>query len=199
MENANLVKQIEPIKDSINQAVSEATLLVIKTNDDMPIATDLLGRIKSIGKKITETKETITKPLNEALKNARSFFSPVESEYEKAERIVKTKMLDFQRAETIRAAKKAESFVKKVEEGKMTFEKASEKMNAVAPKKVVESEHSTVQFRTVKEVVVVDEKLVPRDYLVLDMVKIRKVALAGVEIPGVKVEEKQTIAGSNKY
>ena len=199
MENANLIKQIEPIKDSINQAVAEATSLVIKTNEDMPIATDLLGRIKSIGKKIKETKETITKPLNEALKNARSFFSPVESEYEKAEKIVKTKMLDFQRLETIKAAKKAETFVKKVEEGKMTFEKASEKMNAVAPKKVVETEHSTVQFRTVKEVVVTDESLVPREYLVLDMVKIRKVALAGVEIPGVKVEEKQTIAGSNKY
>jgi len=199
MENANLIKQIEPIKDSINQAVAEATSLVIKTNEDMPMATDLLGRIKSIGKRITEAKETITKPLNEALKNARSFFSPVESEYEKAERIVKTKMLDFQRLETIKAAKKAEVLAKKVEYGKMTFEKAAEKITAVAPKKVVESEHSTVQFRTVKEVVVVDESLVPREYLVLDMVKIRKVALAGVEIPGVKVEEKQTIAGSNKY
>jgi len=161
MENANLIKQIEPIQNSINEAVSEATSLVIKTNDDMPIATDLLGRIKAIGKKITETKETITKPLNEALKSARSFFSPVESEYDKAERIVKTKMLDFQRLETIKAAKKAESLVKKVEEGKMTFEKASEKISEVAPKKLVESEsgHSTVQFKTIKVMVLVDKNI----------------------------------------
>ena len=104
-------------------------------------------------------------------------------------------MIAYQIAETKKADKKTAVIEKKVEAGKMTFDKAADKIEEVTPAKTVRATSGSVQFRTIKEVVIEDESLVPREFLALDMVKIRKVALAGVDIAGVKVIEKQTIAG----
>lgn len=56
---------------------------------------------------ITSKKETITRPLNEALKNARAFFAPLEKEWGEAERIVKSKMIGWQNEQITKAAKEA--------------------------------------------------------------------------------------------
>lgn len=196
MENANdLMKQLEPIKATVSKAEIAANNLEIKTKEDLIPATELLGKIKSVGKIITDKKMGMTKPINEALKNIRAFFAPVELKFNNAETIVKRKMELFNNIERAKAIKKTEVIEKKVEAGEMSFDKAAEKIEKITPDKTVETESGAVQFRTVREVVIEDEKLIPRDYLVLDMVKIRKVALAGVEIAGVKVIEKQIVAG----
>src|SRR5574343_46772 len=124
MENANLTKELAPNKVQISKAEQAATALQIKTADDLTDATSLLGKIKSVGKMITDKKESITKPLNLALKNARAFFAPIEEQYEKAEKIVKDKMVAYQTAEMAKAQKKTEVIEQKVEQGKMGFDKA---------------------------------------------------------------------------
>ena len=198
MENAKLSQELAPIKVQASKAEAAATALQIKTTDDLTVATELLGKIKTVGKMITAKKESITKPLNEALKNARGFFAPLEKQWWDAEKIVKDKMIDWQNAELVKAAKETAKVEAKVEAGKMTFEKAAEKIEKVTPQKNVTTAAGAAQFRTVKEVVIDNETLVPREYLVLDMVKIRKVALAGVAIPGVRIVEKQAVAGITK-
>jgi len=198
MENAKLSQELAPIKAQTTKAEAAATALQIKTTDDLTVATELLGKIKTVGKMITAKKESITKPLNEALKNARAFFAPLEKQWWDAEKIVKDKMIDWQTKQLALAAKKTEVIEKKVEAGKMTFDKAAEKIEAVTPQKNVTTNAGAAQFRTVKEVVIDNETLIPREYLMLDMVKIRKVALAGVVIPGVRVVEKQAVAGITK-
>jgi len=77
----------------------------------------------------------------------------------------------------------------------MSFEKAAEKIEEIIPQKNIITNNGAIQFRTIKDVVIEDETKLPREFLVPNMVKIRKVALEGVEIPGVKVVEKQTVAG----
>ena len=64
---------------------------------------------------ITSKKESITKPLNEALRNARAFFAPIEEQWAGAERIVKDKMVAYQNEQIARAAKEAIKVEKKVE------------------------------------------------------------------------------------
>jgi hypothetical protein len=198
MENATLTKELAIVKTQVSKAEQAATALQIKTADDLTVATELLGKIKTVGKMITQKKESITKPLNEALRNARNLFAPLESQYDSAERIVKDKMVIYQNAQIAAAAKATAKVEAKVEAGKMSFEKAAEKIEAVTPQKNVTTNAGAAQFRTVKEVVIEDESLVPREYLMLDMVKIRKVAIAGVEIAGVKIVEKQVVAGIAK-
>ena len=198
MENAKLSQELAPIKIQVSKAEAAADAIQVKTVDDLTAATELLGKIKTVGKMITSKKETITKPLNEALKNARAFFAPLEKQWWEAERIVKDKMIAYQNKQLANADKKTEVIEQKVEAGKMSFDKAAEKIEAVTPQKNVTTDAGAAQFRTVRKVVVNDETLVPREYLMLDMVKIRKVALAGVKIAGVSVVEEQTVAGITK-
>jgi len=198
MENATLTKELTPIKAKVSKINNNINCLVVKSDQDLELATDLLGGIKNVGREIKEKKENITKPLNEALRNVRAFFAPVESQWIGAERKVKMIMVDYNNFKQAEARKKIEVIEKKVEKRTMTFESAADQIESVSPKKSVEGKTGAVQFRTVREVIITDEKKLPREYLVPDMVKIRKVALAGVAISGVTVAEKQIVAGVTK-
>ena len=60
--------------------------------------------------------------------------------------------------------------------------------------KTVDTGESKLTMKAVKDYRIVDEKLIPEEYYKpreLDFVKIRKVALAGVKIPGVELFESQ--------
>lgn len=194
-KDQGIEKQVALIKQQVSKAEAAATALVIKKPVDLDTATALLGKIKTVGKMITAQKESITKPLNLALKNVRLMFAPIDMGYGKAEEIVKEKMIAYQEAEEEKAAAKTKVIEEKVEAGTITPEKAFAKVEAITPKKNVTTATGAAQFRMVKEVEVEDETKVPREYMLLDMVKIRKVALAGVAIPGVRVFEKKVVAG----
>jgi hypothetical protein len=129
------------------------------------------------------------------LSNIRKSYAPIEAQCDEAERIVKGKMIDYQEIAAAKADEKAKQIEKKVESGKMSFEKASDKIEAITPQKTVEAENGSVQFRAMREVVIEDETKLPREYLIPDMKKIRKVALAGIAITGVKVIDKKVVAG----
>lgn len=79
----------------IATVVKAAQELQVNTYEQVMDAADVLFDVKRIGEKVTERKEEITKPLNEALKSARSFFKPFETQYGDAEEIVKDKVLEY--------------------------------------------------------------------------------------------------------
>jgi hypothetical protein len=55
---------------------------------------------------------------------------------------------------------------------------------------------ATVHTRKTKTVQIIDVASIPRDYLVPDMAKIKAAALAGVEIPGIRLVEIETVVAS---
>ena len=112
-----------------------------------------------------------------------------------AEKSVKDKIIAYQDKAEKEASKKTEKIVEKVEEGKMSFDKAADKIEAITPEKTIEAGSGSVQFRKIKEVKIVNEDKIPREYLMPDMAKIKKVALAGVSISGVEVVERRVVAG----
>lgn len=193
--NKSLTKELAPIKAQISKTVMSVSALKVEKEEDLARATDALVKIKVVGRKIKEKKEEMTKPLNLALKNIRDFFRPVESDFAMAEKIVKDKIITYQNKAEKEASKKTEKIVEKVEEGKISFDKAADKIEAITPDKTVETGTGSVQFRKIKEVRITDEAKIPREYLVPNMVKIKKVALAGVSISGVEVVEKRVVAG----
>jgi len=192
------VNDLAPIKKQVSLVGSSANSLKINSAPDLVKATDILGKIKSIGKDIKKWRESITKPLNEALKNARDLFRPLENDWSEAERIVKKKMVDFNVKQQAKAAEKEAKIEKQVEKGEIDMEKGAEKLEKVAPPNKIEADKGSIQFRTIKKIVIFDKSKLPREFLIPDTVKIRKVALAGIDIAGVKVvEEKQVSASSN--
>lgn len=202
MENANITKELAPFKTQVSKAETAAIALQIKTADDLIAATDLLGKIKSVLKIVKSRMEAPIKVAYQAYKNIKTeqekTFGALVNGCEEAERVVKDKMVDYQNATLAKAAVKIDVIEKKVEAGTMSFEKAADKIEAITPAKSVEASSGAVQFRTIREVIIENESLLPREYLVPDMIKIRKVALAGVEIAGVKVVDKQVVAGIAK-
>lgn len=179
--------QLAPLKAQVTKVATAAEMVIIKTNEDMIRAVDILGKIKDAGKKITAEKEKITKPLSEALKNARALFAPLEAQWEEAEKTIKYKMVKYQTLSEAKAEKKIETIEKKIEEGKISFEQGIEKIAGIEPGSTVETDSFSLTFREDRKMEIIDASLIPDEYWQIDEVKLRKDVLAGKEVPGAKI------------
>lgn len=189
-------QEITVIKTKATKGFNQASTLVIATNEDMPKASDLLGNIKTAAKIVDLKKKEITDPMNQAIKKVRELFAPIEKSLAEAESMVKTKMLDFQRELDRKAAEEMAAIEEKVTKQEMTFSEANQQAASIesAPKAVT-SKKGTVSFREVQVVEVTNELLIPREYLAIDMVAVRKDALSGIFIPGVVVKFEKQVSG----
>ena len=187
-------KEIQ-IKKEVSVVVKEAQGIKIKSSDDMTIAVELLSKVNKQLDAVTEEKERITKPLNEALKVEHARWKPIETELETAKTILKKEMTGYQ-AEQLRLQKIQEEKIEaRVEKGTLKFETAARKMGEieVAPKKV-SADSGSVKFKTIKNFQVIDVKKLPVDCLLPDTGMIRKKMNAGIEVDGVRYFEEQQLA-----
>lgn len=188
-------KELTVIKGQVSKLENQVQELVVDSPETYSQAVDLVSKLKETGSKIKDQKESITKPLNEALRNARGMFAPIEDSFEKAEALIKRKLLDYKRKVDEEARKKEEAIAKKVEAGNMKLETAEKKLdNIQRVDNTTHGETGKVSIRKVKKVRIVNADLVPRAYLVVDEVLVRKDALSGIAIPGVEVYEEEQIA-----
>lgn len=175
--------------------VNAAHDIVIENGDHMKGATELLSRLNKFLDKITEEKERVTKPLNEALKAERSRWKPVETNYDEAIEILRKKMSDYQTAKVREEREEKEKIAARVGEGKgkLKVETAVRKMDEVevAPS-VVSSDEGIVKFRTDRKLKITDESVIPREYLVVNEKKLLDALKQGVVVPGAEIEEVQT-------
>lgn len=82
--------------------------------------------------------------------------------------------------------------------GKITEEKAAEKIQArdekavekISEVKETGQTHGGINVRMISVATITDMSLVPDKYWIIDEVRVRKEALAGINIPGVTVEKK---------
>lgn len=209
-------KELTVLKGQVTKLENLATEITIATPEENAAATELKARLKEIGKTLKDRKEEITGPLNTALKSARALFAPLEERYETAEAIVGRKLIAYKqkveaeaRAEEAKIAAKLEAERAKLEAevaaGKITAEKAEEKFDVKVEKasekienvakieKTTQTSHGQVQFRKLKKVRIVDETLIPRNYLVVDMVAVRRDVLAGMQVAGAEMYEEETV------
>lgn len=200
MENT----QVEVIKTRVNKALSVVQELSVVTTEEYAKAVEIGSRLKKVSKEVTERKEEIMKPMNEALKSARALFKPLEEVLEKAEEVLKGKMLLFMQEERKKEAEaqrvkdeeiaKQNELLKKREITQGEASKATLKAMITAEEakvdKTVRTESgakATEKFIT--KYVVIDKSKIPLEFLEPDMVKIKASFKAGIPIAG--VEEKQ--------
>lgn len=190
-------KEIAALKTEVSHVEAKANSLTVKSPEDYKSAADMLASLKTVGNAIKERKEKITKPLNDALRSARDLFRPLEDSFIAAESTIKTKMLDYKRKADEEARIKEQKIAERVERGTLKPETAERKIEQVTRLNTTEhGDVGAVQVRKVKKVRIVDPARVPHEFWVIDEVKVRKQALAGVEIPGVEVYEDEQIASS---
>lgn len=188
-------RELTALKGQISKLENQAHAVTIETAEDYTHAIDIVSKLKETGSTIKNKKESITKPLNEALRNARELFAPIEQQFLNAEAIIKTKLLDYKRKKDAEALAEEAKIASKVEAGHMKLETAERKLDQVERvETTTRGKIGEVQVRKIKRVRITDVALLPREYLVPDEVAIRRDALGGKAIPGVEIYEEEVIA-----
>ena len=81
-------KELAIVKKEVSAVVAVAVQTEVVDDDSMLTAGEVRKKIKVVGKMVKEKKESITQPLNEALKQFRAMFAPIEAMYEEAEVVI---------------------------------------------------------------------------------------------------------------
>jgi TPP-dependent 2-oxoacid decarboxylase len=182
-----ITKEIRPI-------AKQAQDVSITDNASMAGAVSLLSDLNRALTKVTEEKEKVTKPLNEALKAERNRWKPIETELTDAINNVREKMSVYQTEETKRARAAEEKIASRIAPGKgnLSVETAVKKIDAIErPEDAIATDAGLVKFRTIQTLLITDEKLIPRHYLVVDEKKLLDDLKKGVKVFGATLEEKQ--------
>lgn len=187
-------KEIAQYKSKILRIQQAATALNVSTVKDMETGTELLVTIKGVKKMLLERKEAITRPLMQGLASVRDLFKPLETGHAEAEKVIKEKMLAYQVEENDRVMREKERIEKRVAKGTMRADTAVSKLeNLAGADGKYESSSGKVGTRTITKVRIIDETIIPREFLVPDMIKIteavirHKLAVPGVETYNEKI------------
>lgn len=187
-------KELIPIKTKISLIAQEVKNIDITDSISMKRAVEVLSQMNRYSDTVKTKKEELTKPINITLKNIRLMFKPVEEIYDESISILRKKMSDYQTAELKTREEEALRIANRVGEGKgkLKVETAINKIESLdKPEEAVSTDSGTVKFRTVKELEITDETLIPRKYLVVDERLLTNDLKNGHTIPGASLRERQ--------
>ena len=172
--------------------LKEAQNLFIENAEDMKSATAMLSRVNKVLDSVTEEREKVTKPLNEALKAERTRWKPLETQLNDIIDLLRGKMSSYQ-TEMLQKQKKDEAKIaEKVASGKLSMEKAVTKLGELpALSEKIATEEGSVGFRTAYSVKLTHVNLIPREYLIPDEKKILEALRTGQAISGCELVETQ--------
>ncbi len=177
------------IQKEINPLVSRADEYVVSNAKDMEDGAEFLSVLNKKNDSIQAEKTKITAPLLQALKEERGRWKPLETALSEAIRIVSKKMSAYQTEQKSIAQKASEKIASRVGQGRghLKFETASKKIEEIEiPANKVTVDSGKVFFKTVEKCEVEDKTKIPLEYLVPDMIAIRREMRNGNHIKGVR-------------
>jgi hypothetical protein len=169
-------------------------------------AVEFLGQLKGASDKLEDNRLFFTKPLNDQVKAINARFKELRVPIEMTIDSLKTSMLFYRRAkeeERLAEEKKIREAQEAEAREKARLQHASQKKAVEAlPEVVVEKQATTVvaesgskiNVRKIKKFRIIDEKSIPKKYLIIDLKAIDKDVKSGIEIKGVEVYEEEQIA-----
>lgn len=197
--------EVKVIKTKIT-SMREAVRTVDITD---PVAVKVMaGNIKKMLDFLVGKRDALIEPAKAIIAEAKNTYDPY-IEICKVDKAMLTKMatdhiVEQQRLAKIEedriaaeAQKKKDKIQADLDAGKISEEKAGEKLQVIDEKATdkmgevdeVSKTHGGINVRMIKKVVIFRPEAVPDQYWIIDEVLVRKQALAGVEIPGVKIDE----------
>jgi DNA repair exonuclease SbcCD ATPase subunit len=216
--NLSTDTDVVAMKPQVNKLTEFARTLKIVTAEQFNDAANYLKSIKGLLKGIEDARTRITKPLNDALRQVNQQAKDASAPLEAAETQIKRSVLAYsaelerlRRDEQRRADEEARREREKLEaqaakaaaSGKVEKAAQLEQRAATVVAPVINMEAPKVTGISTREVwkfEVMNAAIVPREYLIVDETKVRKVvsALKGdTNIPGVRVyPEKNLAAGA---
>lgn len=181
-------------KNKLSVIEANASALIIKTEEQIKSASDILFQIKTFRNKIDEEKQKFVEPAKVIIVEARKKYDPYLKQLDSVEVLIKDKMIKFASQEEKKMLKKLEDFSAKVVSGKLDLANASEKISGLEAKKSYSGDVGGVQVRENKTIVITNVEKIPRKFMGPNLVMIRKAVLGGEIIPGVEIKIEKVIA-----
>ena len=209
--------ELDLAKDIESSALTlvSASELTISNNNQYEVATGDLMSVKGRLKALDERRKAITTPLDLAKKSIMDLFRPVVDKLESAEALIKRAIVDYTtkqevaarqaqfRAEAEAEAKRKELLEKAEkarENGKDVKAAQYEEKAATVVAPIVISpveKQEGIAFKEIWRATVIQEQLVPREYLTVDLTKLNRIAMAtkgSLKIPGVNFYAEKVVA-----
>lgn len=184
----------QEVETEVQQFIYDNQEIAVTTREQYQEAGDIIKVVNMKIKKVDEKRKQYTKPLDESkvaiMADAKAIMEPLERFVDE----VKSKMLEFHKAETARIAEEqrkidAEALAKAKAEG---ASEVTVPVLAVEKKSHGELSTTSVVKRWTYEVTA--ESQVPREFLAIDSVKVRKAIAEGARlITGLKVFQEESI------
>lgn len=175
-------KQLTVLEKAVTPVVAEASALVIIGTDTLTLASTLRENIKRVQKDIEADKETLWRPIKIALDEVSSRYAPFEKPLKEALKIVNEKMSAFQTQAIKEAQAEAERIASRTKEGKGNFsiETAMKKLDEIEKPAVLDM----TGFVNKPKLVVYDESLIPREFMVPNLPVIEEALKSGKVVAG---------------
>ena len=173
---------------------------VIQSTSDIEAATDDLTIIAKLKKAIEGKRHEYIGPINDHLKALNEAFKNFVAPILQADSVTRQKVLDYRREqERIRLEQERINRLREeVAQAEMKLKGELTEPVQLAPvtppaQKSYGTESGTLGSTKVWQFEVTDFNLLPNDYKLPDLVKIRKVVVAGVAIPGIRAWQEETL------
>ena len=182
-------KEMVVYRAQVSAVMGVANTFTVTNQTDMDLGATILTKIKEAETTITSRKELMTRPIMAGLASIRALFKPFEIDLAAAKKEVKEKMLAFQLEQDAIVAEEEARITSQVGKGRMKAETAVGKLATLEGSKVKSN------TRTLRKLSIVDESLIPREYLTVNRELVTKALFEGIEVPGaLLVEEKILVA-----
>jgi len=166
--------------ESIDKALEESSMIVVVTESDVAVAANFISNFKKIEKRIESYRKELVQPLMEKKADIDSFFKEIPNRFNNELKRLNKEVLDFKIKLQDEARKKAIEERKRLEEEALQSAiKEGRDEPAIIPeiipqtKKISEMNAAKVHTRKTKTITIINEALIPREYLMPDEQKIR--------------------------
>jgi len=177
-------KEIVEVKDQVNKmSQAIASLPAVIVDQAGYDETQEIGKkVNALLKNIDKQEKMITKPINDSLKKIRDLFRPFKTQVTDVSNDLKSRRQVFINAEEAKRAKKEAQIAARVEKGTMRED------TAVGQLSDLETSAPEVNggMMSVLVVKVIDIKLIPEQYLMVNATQLRADYREGIEVPGVE-------------
>ena len=184
-------KKIEVYQKEVPPLVARAQTIEIESAEDMIEATEILSQVNKRLDQMKAEKEKVLAPLREAANAEKARWKPLEDMFTPLVLRLRGLMGNYQ---TMMLKKQAEEQMKIASrigdgKGKLKVETAIKKlgeMETVDAK--IETEVGGLSFREKKQLKIVDIKLIPEQYWIVDEDAVFTALKEGTDVPGAEIE-----------
>ncbi len=188
-------EEVSLVKTKIESMQQQVQGLRVTNEKELEAVADHISNIKKMKKYVTQVRDKYIEPAKEIINQAKEQYDPYIKACDEAESVMKGKAQEFMLQEKQKEDEKKERILA---DKRTTVDTKIQKLEQVNESdKTVDTGATKLTMKMVKDFRIKDSDLIPDEYYKpreLDLVKIRKVALAGVTIPGVEVFEKPSMA-----